>query len=52
MVMHVRSLVEQSSEGFIRHGQEANFFLSGLTHSPCHDSRSRDRQTEGEQDLQ
>ena len=44
MVMHVHSLIDQSSEGFIRHGQEANCVLSGRTHSPGDDSRSRDQQ--------
>ena len=43
MLMHVHSLVDQSSEGFIRHGQEAYGVMSGLTHGLGHDSRSRDR---------
>ena len=44
MVMHVHSLIDQSSEGLIRHGQEDNCVLSGRTHSPGHDSISRDQQ--------
>ena len=44
MVRHVHSLIDQSSEAFIGHGQEANCVLSGRTHSPGHDSISRDQQ--------